>query len=77
MPFPTTKKAWYVTRSDVGQLIASFRMPLLNRCNSMSGKTLAIHDPVLVRRLRDFLCTFVYKHEIWHRCRPEHTELIF
>ena len=32
---------------------------------------------VLVEELRDFLCTFVYKHEIWHRCRPEHTELIF
>ena len=31
----------------------------------------------IVEELRDFLCTFVYKHEIWHRCRPEHTELIF
>ena len=35
-----------------------------------------IASSVIVRRLRDFLCTFVYKHEIWHRCRPEHTELI-
>ena len=26
---------------------------------------------------RGVLCRFVYKHAIWHRCRTEHTKLIF
>ena len=27
--------------------------------------------------IRDLLWRFVYKHEIWHRCRPEHNKIIF
>ena len=72
------------TKNDV-LLAGDFNINLLKlneneTCSEFFDSLLAhsfLPQITIVEELRDFLCTFVYKHEIWHRGRPEHTELIF